>query len=58
MSLELILAGIILISLTFYVLFGGADYGAGVWSLFARGPRALRQREASSTPRISWSAAR
>ena len=46
MSLELILAGIILISLTFYVLFGGADYGAGVWSLFASGPRAPRQREA------------
>lgn len=46
MSLELILAGIILISLTFYVLFGGADYGAGVWSLLARGPRALAQREA------------
>ncbi|MDQ6733340.1 MAG: cytochrome d ubiquinol oxidase subunit II [Nitrospirota bacterium] len=46
MSLELILAGTILISLTFYVLFGGADYGAGVWSLLARGPRALAQREA------------
>ncbi|MEP6888408.1 MAG: cytochrome d ubiquinol oxidase subunit II [Nitrospirales bacterium] len=46
MSLELILAGIILISLTFYVLLGGADYGAGVWSLFATGPRALAQREA------------
>ncbi|HET7057286.1 MAG TPA: cytochrome d ubiquinol oxidase subunit II [Nitrospiraceae bacterium] len=46
MSLELILAGIILIALTFYVLFGGADYGAGVWSLLARGPRALAQREA------------
>jgi len=46
MSLELILAGIILISLTFYVLFGGADFGAGVWSLLARGPRALAQREA------------
>jgi cytochrome bd ubiquinol oxidase subunit II len=46
MSLDLILAGTILISLTFYVLFGGADYGAGVWSLLARGPRALAQREA------------
>jgi cytochrome bd ubiquinol oxidase subunit II len=46
MSLELILAGSILISLTFYVLLGGADYGAGVWSLFATGPRASIQREA------------
>lgn len=46
MSLELILAGIILISLTFYVLLGGADYGAGVWSLLATGPRASAQREA------------
>jgi cytochrome bd ubiquinol oxidase subunit II len=46
MSLDLILAGTILISLTFYVLFGGADYGAGMWSLLAGGPRALAQREA------------
>ena len=48
MSLELLLAGIILISLTFYVLLGGADYGAGVWSLFATGPRASAQREATA----------
>jgi cytochrome d ubiquinol oxidase subunit II len=46
MSLDIILAGTILISLTFYVLFGGADYGAGVWSLLAGGPRTLAQREA------------
>ncbi|WP_447987412.1 cytochrome d ubiquinol oxidase subunit II [Nitrospira sp. Nam74] len=46
MSVELVLAGIILISLMFYVLLGGADYGAGVWSLFATGPRASAQREA------------
>lgn len=46
MSLELIFAGIILISLTFYVLLGGADYGAGVWSLFATGLRAPAQRAA------------
>jgi cytochrome d ubiquinol oxidase subunit II len=44
MSLELLLAGIMLIALTFYVLLGGADYGAGVWTLFARGPRAQAQR--------------
>ncbi len=28
-----------------YALFGGADYGAGVWDLLARGPRAEAQRK-------------
>ena len=45
MELEVITAGIILIALTFYVLFGGADYGAGVWALFATGPRGPAQRK-------------
>jgi cytochrome d ubiquinol oxidase subunit II len=49
MNLEFILAGVILISLTFYVLMGGADYGAGVLSLLARGPSAPRQRELIAT---------
>jgi cytochrome d ubiquinol oxidase subunit II len=31
-------------ALTFYALLGGADYGGGVWDLFARGPRAREQR--------------
>lgn len=44
MSLELLLAGAIVVSLTFYALLGGADYGGGVWDLFARGPRAYDQR--------------
>lgn len=44
MSLELLLAGAMLVSLTFYALLGGADYGGGVWDLFARGPRANEQR--------------
>ena len=44
-SLELILGGVMLISLTFYALLAGADYGGGVWNLFARGPRAKGQRE-------------
>lgn len=39
MSLEMIVAGFLLLSLTCYVLTGGADYGAGVWYLFANGPR-------------------
>ncbi|HEV2911760.1 MAG TPA: cytochrome d ubiquinol oxidase subunit II [Pyrinomonadaceae bacterium] len=42
--LELIAAGAMIVSLTFYALLGGADYGGGVWDLFARGPRALKQR--------------
>jgi cytochrome d ubiquinol oxidase subunit II len=37
MSLAEILAGALLVSLTFYALMGGADYGAGVWYLLARG---------------------
>jgi cytochrome d ubiquinol oxidase subunit II len=40
-----VLAGIILIALTAYVLFGGADFGGGVWDLLADGPRKTRQRE-------------
>ncbi len=38
MELEAILAGFLLMSLTFYALLGGADFGAGVWQLVARGP--------------------
>ena len=37
MALETALAGILLIALTFYALLGGADFGAGVWQLLARG---------------------
>jgi cytochrome d ubiquinol oxidase subunit II len=44
LSLELIIGGAMLVSLTFYALLGGADYGGGVWDLFARGPRANEQR--------------
>lgn len=44
MSLEFPIAAALLVSLTFYVLFGGADFGAGVWTLFAAGPRGGRQR--------------
>jgi len=45
MSLELILAGIMLVSLTFYALLGGADFGAGAWALLARGPRGPAQEQ-------------
>ncbi len=45
MNLETIIAGIMLVSLIFYALLAGADYGGGVWDLFAFGTRAQRQRE-------------
>jgi cytochrome d ubiquinol oxidase subunit II len=39
------LAAILALSLNAYVLFGGADFGGGVWDLLASGPRRGRQRE-------------
>jgi cytochrome bd ubiquinol oxidase subunit II len=45
-SLPLLFVGsVLLISLTLYVLTGGADYGGGVWDLLATGPRKLKQRQ-------------
>ena len=38
MGLETFLALTLLIALTLYALLGGADFGAGVWQLIARGP--------------------
>jgi cytochrome d ubiquinol oxidase subunit II len=40
-----ILAGILVAALNAYVLLGGADFGGGVWDLFARGPRKIAQRD-------------
>ncbi len=37
-DLETTLAGALLVSLTFYVLMAGADFGAGIWHLLAHGP--------------------
>jgi len=37
-------AGIIVAALNVYVLTGGADFGGGVWDLFASGPRRDAQR--------------
>lgn len=45
MTLETIIAGVILISLICYALLGGADYGGGVWDMLAFGKRARQQRE-------------
>ena len=44
MPLETIIAGVMIASLVLYALLGGADYGGGVWDLFAFGPRAREQR--------------
>lgn len=38
------LAAAVVVALTAYVLFGGADFGGGVWDLLATGPRRERQR--------------
>lgn len=45
MPLETIIAGVMIAALVLYALLGGADYGGGVWDLFAFGPRARRQQE-------------
>ena len=45
LSLEVYIAASIVIALNLYVLMGGADYGGGVWDLFASGPRARQQRD-------------
>ncbi len=38
-------AVLLALALNAYVLLGGADFGGGVWDLFATGPRRARQRE-------------
>jgi cytochrome bd ubiquinol oxidase subunit II len=43
-SPEAVLLGVVWIGLTLYVLLGGADFGGGVWDLFASGARADDQR--------------
>ena len=45
MPLETIIAGVMIASLVLYALLGGADYGGGVWDLFAFGKRAQQQRK-------------
>jgi len=40
-----IIAGVMAMTLNAYVLTGGADFGGGVWDLFATGVRRQRQRE-------------
>jgi cytochrome bd ubiquinol oxidase subunit II len=38
------LGGVMIAALVFYALLGGADFGGGIWDLFALGPRARAQR--------------
>lgn len=45
MVLAWTVAIIIMVAMIVYALLGGADFGAGVWDLFASGPRARRQRD-------------
>ncbi len=45
LSLAEVVAAALGLSLNAYVLFGGADFGGGVWDLLASGPRRQRQRE-------------
>jgi len=45
LPLETIIAGVMIASLVLYALLGGADYGGGVWDLFAFGKRAQQQRK-------------
>ena len=44
-SLETLVAAILFGGLTLYVLSGGADFGGGVWDIFASGPRRQEQRD-------------
>jgi cytochrome bd ubiquinol oxidase subunit II len=48
LTLPDILAALLALSLNAYVLFGGADFGGGVWDLLASGPRRERQRDVIS----------
>jgi cytochrome d ubiquinol oxidase subunit II len=44
-SPQILLTLVLMTSLTFYALFGGADYGGGVWDLLSRGTRQQEQRD-------------
>ena len=42
---ELLLGGVLMGALCLYAVFGGADFGGGVWDLVASGPRKAQQRQ-------------
>jgi len=43
-NLENLGAGAVLLGLVMYTVFGGADFGGGIWTALASGPRAREQR--------------
>lgn len=45
MTAEWLVVGVLFAGLLVYSLTGGADFGGGVWDLFASGPRARQQRD-------------
>lgn len=45
MPLEAIVAGVGLMAIVAYAVLAGADFGGGVWDLFASGPRKEQQRD-------------
>ena len=48
MSLEDLAAGVVLLGIIAYAMFGGADFGGGIWTGLAGGSRAAQQRQAIS----------
>ncbi|HUH13649.1 MAG TPA: cytochrome d ubiquinol oxidase subunit II [Longimicrobiales bacterium] len=48
-GLALVAGLVMLVALVAYAVMGGADFGGGVWDLFARGPRAEAQRQTIAT---------
>jgi len=44
-ALENLAGGAVLLGLVMYAVFGGADFGGGIWTALASGPRAAEQRE-------------
>jgi cytochrome d ubiquinol oxidase subunit II len=44
-TLENLAAGAVLLGLVMYAVFGGADFGGGIWTALASGPRAREQRD-------------
>ncbi|RII28362.1 MAG: cytochrome BD ubiquinol oxidase subunit II [Geobacter sp.] len=44
-TLENLAAGAVCLGLVMYTVFGGADFGGGIWTALASGPRAPEERE-------------
>ena len=44
-TLENLAAAVVAVGLIMYAVFGGADFGGGIWTALASGPRAREQRE-------------